>query len=222
MTPGSLLYEPEKDEAQVDKTSRDERSSCDSLTANTSLLVRVKMGDDDAWRRLVLLYSPLVYRLCRKCGLQQDDAEDVAQEVFRSVANSIDKFRRDPGRGSFRGWLWTIAINKIRDYARGREGRPNAIGGSTMQRQMAEVPDIDFDDMPAQPTETDEHRLLHRVMDLIKDEFEPKTWEAFLRATVKGHTAAEIAEDLGMNKPAVRQAKYRVLRRLRQEIDDLL
>ena len=203
-----------------DETSRLFQSLSESLS--TSLLLRVRSGDDDAWQKLVRLYTPMVYRLCRRSDLQQDDAEDVAQEVFRAVSRSIDKFERRNAGSSFRGWLWTIARNKIRDHHRAKAGRANAVGGTDIQRRLVEIPDFDEDESLVQPTENDQQRLLHSVLQVIRGEFEPNTWTAFWRATVQGHTAAEIAEDLDMSKAAIRQAKYRVLRRLRREVGDLL
>ena len=202
------------------ETSRLFHSVSDSLS--TSLLVRVRSGDDEAWHKLVHLYSPMVYRLCRRSNLQQDDAEDVAQEVFRAVSRAVGQFERREAGSSFRGWFWTIARNKIRDHLRAKAGRANAVGGTHIQRRLVEIPDVGEDQSVAEPAEDDQQRMLHAVLEMIRSDFEPNTWTAFWRATVKGHTVAEIAEDLQMSKPAIRQSKYRVLRRLRQEIGDLL
>ena len=202
------------------ETSRLFQSVSDSLS--TSLLLRVRSGDNEAWQKLVHLYTPMVYRLCRRSDLQQNDAEDVLQEVFRAVSRSISQFKRRNADSSFRGWLWTIARNKIRDHHRATAGRANAIGGTDIQRRLVEIPNFDEDESLIPPTENDQQRLLQRVLEVIRGEFEPNTWTAFLRATIKGHSAAEIAEDLDMSKPAIRQAKYRVLQRLRREIGDLL
>ena len=65
-------------------------------------------------------------------------------------------------------------------------------------------------------------RLYHRVLELVRGEFEERTWQAFWRAAVEGQTPADIATDLGMSPAAVRKAKSRVLRRLREEIGDLI
>ena len=64
--------------------------------------------------------------------------------------------------------------------------------------------------------------LLHRGLELVRADFEERTWQAFWRCTIEGHPAAEVAADLGMRVDAVYQAKARVLRRLRQELGDLL
>jgi RNA polymerase sigma-70 factor (ECF subfamily) len=64
--------------------------------------------------------------------------------------------------------------------------------------------------------------LYRRALSVLQSEFETRTWQAFWRAAVDGQSPAEIAADLNMTPAAVRKAKSRVLRRLREEIGDLL
>src|SRR5258708_1911966 len=49
----------------------------------SSLLAAAQLADPEAWRAIVYLYSPLVLGWCRRCGVHEVDAEDVAQEVFQ-------------------------------------------------------------------------------------------------------------------------------------------
>jgi len=78
--------------------------------------------------------------LCRKAGLQSSDARDVVQEVFQSLVSSIDQFQKNDPRASFRGWLWTITRNKIRDHYRQTSKEPRAAGGDhTMMQQLPDV-----------------------------------------------------------------------------------
>src|SRR5262245_56120301 len=81
----------------------------------TSLLVRVRALDPQAWQHLMALFEPVVHGWCRAAGLQPADAADVQQEVFQAVALNIGKFRRDRPGDSFRGWLWGITRNKLLD-----------------------------------------------------------------------------------------------------------
>ncbi len=186
-------------------------------STSTSLLQRARAQDPEAWRRLVRLYGPLVFRWCRLSQIQASDAADVVQDVFHSVLGALGKFRRDRPGDSFRGWLWTITRNKIRDYRRRSTGRPRAAGGTDAQERIQQVPEL-----PPNTDELGEHAILvHRALLLIRPEFEDRTWQAFWRSAVQDEPTAEIAVDLGMTKGAVRQAKYRVLARLRQEVEDL-
>ena len=226
----AVSAEDQRESARLDDGTASQETSCitadASETLNTSLLMRVQSADDEAWQRLVHLYSPLVYRLCRRSQLQQDDAQDIAQEVFRAIHRRVVDFKKQGKRHSFRGWLWTITRNKIRDLARARAGREKAVGGTQIQWRLGAVPDVNDelvnDESHWVPTQDDKHQLLHGVLDVIRAEFADNTFQAFWRSAVKGHTSAEIAEDLDMTKSAVRQAKYRILRRLRQEMGDLI
>jgi RNA polymerase sigma-70 factor (ECF subfamily) len=186
-----------------------------------SLLLRVKANQEGAWERLVDLYAPLVYHWCRRASLGPEDAADVFQEVFRALALHIGTFHRDRAGDSFRGWLRTITQNKIRDHFRRLEHQPRAAGGTDANLCLQAVPD------PAtteeDPSEADVvHRQLHRLLEEIQGEFEARTWRAFWQVQMEGRGTDEVAVELGMTPAAVRKAKFRVLRRLRQELGDLL
>ena len=197
--------------------------SLDTLSSDSTsltLLARVKSRDEQAWQRLVHLYGPVIFHWCQRAGLQPADAADLTQEVFVAVAQSIDGFRRDRPDDTFRGWLWTIARNKIRDFFSRRNGTPQPVGGSTANDRLGQIPDTppDLDETENDFLDT----VAQRGLELIRSEFEDRTWNAFWRMAVDGQTAQDVAAELDMNPHSVRQAKYRVLRRLREELDGLL
>jgi RNA polymerase sigma-70 factor (ECF subfamily) len=185
-----------------------------------SLLVRLKLQEPDAWRRLTALYGPVVYGWCRRAGLGAEDAADVGQEVFQQVARRLADFRRDRASDTFRGWLWTIAQNKIRDYFRRAAGKPKATGGTAGLLRLAEIADeVSLSAPSADPRFGTVYR---RALELIRSQFEERTWQAFWRVTVEGQTAVDAGKAIGMSAGAVYVAKSRVLRRLRQEFAELL
>jgi RNA polymerase sigma-70 factor, ECF subfamily len=195
--------------------------SRDSHSTSTSLISRVKRRDADAWARLSDLYSPLVYHWCRRSGLRPDDAADTAQEVFRAVATSIDRFRNDRPQDTFRGWLWTITRNKIRDFARAENGRPQAAGGTDAYARLVDIPDVPPDTADGTKTSPPVNRLIHRALEMIRGEFQENTWNAFRLTALEGCTAPQAAKELNMTPHAVRKAKSRVLQRLRAELGDV-
>src|SRR5689334_18852151 len=89
-----------------------------------SLLVRLRdRHDEAAWNDFVDLYAPLVYGYVRKQGLQDADAADLSQEVFRAVAGGMSRFEYDPVKGLFRNWLFTVVRRKLANWRRDRENR---------------------------------------------------------------------------------------------------
>jgi RNA polymerase sigma-70 factor, ECF subfamily len=178
----------------------------------SSLLARLRVQDRDAWVRLAKLYGPLVYSWCRRRGLQENDAADVMQEVFRAVALHIKDF----AAGSFRGWLWTITRNKILDHMRRMQRRPEAHGGSDAQERMQQVPETLDESSPESTT----GNLVRHALELIRPDFTDATWQAFWRVMMEDQAPADVATALGLTLNAVYIAKSRVLRRLRDELGD--
>jgi RNA polymerase sigma-70 factor (ECF subfamily) len=192
-----------------------------SSSTSPSLLERVRDFDPAAWKRLTRLYGPVVYGWARQAGLQDSDASDVVQEVFQSVAANIIKFRRNRDSDTFRGWLWTITRNKVCDYFRGVADRPAAMGGTAQYEQLQNLPEVP-PDTSRDYGRGEQVRVHQRALKMIEAEFPPHQWQAFLRTTVTGDSPADVAEDLEMSVCSVYQAKSRVLRRLRQELRDLI
>jgi len=185
---------------------------------SVSLLERVRGQDQQAWQRLVALYGPLVARWCRLGGVKAGEEGDVAQEVFLTVFAGLDDFqRRRPG--SFRSWVRGITRFKLADHRRRRHRQAPAAGGTAAQELIREVPDPQAG---AEDDAAEVSGLYHRALELIRPEFEERTWQAFWRSAVEGHPTDLIAADLGVSAVTVRVAKSRVLGRLRAEVGDLI
>ena len=186
-----------------------------------SLLERLRGGQPGAWERLARLYGETVYGWCRRAGVPEADAADVCQEVFAAVARRLADFRRERPGDSFRGWLWTITRNKVRDHFRRCADRVQAAGGTTAQQLLHQVPEDAPPDPEAGP-EAEHGGLYRRALELIQSEFEERTWRAFLMVTVEGRAPADVAAELGMTTGTVYAAKSRLLKRLREEFGELI
>lgn len=177
--------------------------------------------EPDAWERLCSLYGAIVYGWCRRSGLQESDARDATQEVLRTVFQKLDQFQSEKKDSSFRAWLWTITTNQIRLHFRQSQRRADAQGGTDGQQMIAQVPGPDLPDNEPD-AEVTRRRILHRALELVQRDFSEQTWMIFERTTLQNESCQQVAEDLEMSSNAVRQARYRVLCRLRQELAELL
>jgi RNA polymerase sigma-70 factor, ECF subfamily len=192
-----------------------------STRTQRSLLERARARDPAAWERMVALYAPLVLSWCRSWGLKPEDAADVFQEVFQAVAAHLKGFRRERSGDTFRGWLRTIARNKANDFFRRKQREPEGVGGSEGQAILAQVPE-ELSAAEEEASVEAENALLHRALEMIRSEFEHRTWQAFWQTAVEGRSATDVAADLSMSPGAVRVAKSRVLHRLRADLGELL
>lgn len=191
-------------------------------STSRSLLADARSAVPGSWERLVRLYAPLVAAWCRRWSVPEQDLVDILQEVFLSVSGQLDRFRKERPADTFRGWLFTIARNKVRDRLRRISIEPAAAGGSEATFRMTQILDPHGEGVWDEATDDAVmDQLLKSALDLIRNEFHERTWQAFWGVVVDGRAAADVAADLDMKPGAVRVAKSRVLLRLRRELGDL-
>lgn len=190
-----------------------------SESSGISLAVRLQRDSDAAWADLVRLYGPLVHNWGCRLGLDEVSAEDLTQEVFRRVIQSIGTFDHQHAQATFRGWLWRIARNVVIDQQRRPSTEPR--GGSTAAAALANLPDpLDDDSQP--PDSPDQTAaLIRRAMQQVQSQIEPNTWQAFVLTTIHGESSTNVAAQLGLTPAAVRKAKSRTLQRLRKQLGDI-
>jgi RNA polymerase sigma-70 factor (ECF subfamily) len=192
-----------------------------SSATSRTLLDRVKANDSAAWDRLVGLYAPLVYRWCRRWDLPEQEIADVFQDIFQAVSSHIASFRKEKSGDTFRGWLRTIAHNKVRDHFRRVRREPGGAGGTDAHNRLSLIPEAQASDSGGSDRDPTGRGLFRRALDLISGEFEERTWRAFWLAAVEDRAPQDVAAELGMSPGAVRVAKSRVLRRLREELGEV-
>jgi RNA polymerase sigma-70 factor (ECF subfamily) len=187
----------------------------------SSLLQRLQAQDQNAWAQMMDLYYPLVYSWCQRKGLQPQDAADTAQEVFRAVFRSLEHFQKQPGRQGFAAWLRGITQHKLADYWRARCAGEVAQGGSDARARLAQIAQWQSSGDSDSSAAVDEATIVRRALDSMRNEFEPRTYQAFWRVVVDEASPVDVAHELGISVNAVYLAKSRVLRRLREELQGL-
>ena len=123
--------------------------------------------------------------------------------------------------GSFRAWLLTITRRKVLDYLRKQSRHPQAAEGSTAVAVLQQV--LDASTVPdLEPTGDKQLRpLIHRALQQVQSEFEPGNWQGSWRSVVDGIPTDVVAAELNVSTATIRQARSRILRKLRQQLGDL-
>ena len=143
------------------------------------------------------------------------------QEVFHSLTTQLKKFQRRTASDSFRGWLYAVTRNKIRDYFRARRDQAQAVGGTNAQERWQEVPDGPPDETSLEG-KSEIQGVRRRALELASGDLESRTWQAFWRTAVEGDAPNDVAKDLQISVWAVYKARTRVLTKLRAEFEELL
>ncbi len=180
-----------------------------------SLLLRIQNASDhDAWREFETIYRPVIYRIARKRGYQDADAQDVAQKVMVKIARRIQHFQWNNGSARFSTWLTTVCRNCLIDEFRSASG--NAAGGTTNLERLSQVAN---DDISVDDIEWEHRRQVFRhAAREVAHQVEADTWRAFWETAVEGRAARQVATELGMSIGSVYTARCRVIQRLRAKV----
>ncbi len=191
----------------------------DQMQTRASLLLKLRDPDDEqAWSDFVTLYAPLIHAYLRKRGVQDADAADLTQEVLQTVSQQAHAFDYDSAKGKFRGWLFTITLNKLRDFSQRRKRQASASGKTEVVELLHDLPEREAEDLWDKEYQW---RLFHWAADRARPDFRGNTWDAFWKTAVEDLPVKAVAEELGMSVGAVYIAKSRGLSRIRQIIEEV-
>ena len=199
-----------------------------SVHTRPSLLFRLRDWQDAAsWEEFYRLYHKLVLSLALRAGLNRAEAEDVTQDVFKRVAETIHEFESDPARGSFRGWLmnltrWRVA-DQFRKRARHESAAPFRRDDATDDRTstMNRVPDANTPAPDAGWEDEWQRHVLDAALARVARRVEAKHFQAFDLFSRQGWPVLRVARELGMNPATVYVIKHRLTKQLKAEVETL-
>ncbi len=174
-------------------------------------------GEESAWKKIAEVWGRTLLQYCRRRELQQSDAEEVAQNVLVKMYGAISKgnFEHDGEQKKLKHWVYAIAENEIRSFYSRFHNKPKSPGGSIHQEILANL-----------GSEEDsgefESILVSQILEVIRGDFEASTWEAFDLHHIQCVSTPEIAKKMGIKPGTVRQKIYRVMQRLKQELETVL
>ena len=185
-----------------------------------SLLLRVRDANDgDAWDEFAAIYRPVILRLAKIKGMQDADAEDLAQQVLLAVSHAVERWEPDASRGRFRTWLHTVANNAILN-ALTRRFRDRAAADESIDELLQQRPDRDGPDSDLLRTEY-RREIFSRAAQQIRTEFTDETWNSFWLTAVDGVDVEVVAIQLGRTRGSIYASRSRVMKRMKQKVEEL-
>ncbi len=193
-----------------------------TLAPSTHLSLLLRLGDShdhEAWVEFVSLYEPVVYRLLRQRGLQDNDARDLMQELFLAISRNIDRWKPAHGKGSFRAWLRRVVRNLVINWLKSPQ-RTVLTGGGELHALLDRLPAAGEQDTIEFDREL-QRALFQRAVRRVQTQVQPATWQAFWETSLMGRSTDEVAGKLGMSVGAVWVAKCRVVARLKAAVGEM-
>jgi len=185
-----------------------------------SLILRVKdTADAAAWSAFLAIYRPVVFRLACSRGLQDSDADDLAQHVFASIARAVGSWKPAADGPPFRAWLYRIAHNEILKAITRR--KPDAAAGSSSVQEMLQAVPQPEADASVELLRESRMEAFRWASEEIRHEFTAATWTMFWQSTVEEKTVDDVAKGHGRTNGAVYLARYRVMKRLKEKLDEV-
>jgi RNA polymerase sigma factor (sigma-70 family) len=196
-----------------------------TLRTRPTLLFRVRDWQDRAsWEEFHRLYRRLVYGRALRAGLAHADAEEVAQAVFQSVAESIKDFDANPARGSFRGWLMKITQRRIADKFESLRKNPAL---PAARRADAAPRTATVERLPAPGDDDDEwdrewqEQVMAAAMARLARRANPAHFQAFELYVRQDWPVLRVAQAVGLNPATVYLVAHRLTRQLKAEAEQL-
>jgi len=192
--------------------STDDTNTTPGTSTQLVLLVnQAKDGKRSAFSQLVDQFQADVFRMVFYRIRSRTDAEDIAQDVFLKAYQKISSLK-DASR--FRGWLFSITLNRIRDFQRKKRFR-----------SLFKVEDENLEYQPPDETGTDQPEALDRVLRedfwrqirLILDKLSKMEREVFLLRFFDHLNINEIAGALKKNESTIKTHLYRALAKFKKE-----
>lgn len=196
-----------------------------SLRTRPSLLKRVHSWEDStSWAEFHRLYRKLIYGLARRSGLSHEDAEDVTQDVFKRVAETIHEFESDPARGKFRGWLmnltrWRIA-DKFSSKPKGQtHSTPKHDETSSGTPTIERVPDREPED--SQWDKEWQRHVLDAACDRLSKRVKANHYQIFSLYVLQHWPVLKVSRELGVNPGSVYLIGHRLTKQLKAEVQHI-
>lgn len=176
---------------------------------------RLKERDESAFKQLVNEYKDQIYNTCLGFLRNPHDAEDIAQEVFIQIYDSIDEFREDAALST---WMYKIAVTKSLELIRYQK-RKKRFGFFKAMSSLFSNPDEEIDESgymhPGIQLENKERAaVLFREIEKLPE----RQQIAFTLQKIEGLSYQEVGQVMELSIPAVESLLYRSKENLKKQL----
>ena len=178
-----------------------------------TLIEKLKQGDEAAFKQIVETWQNMVYNTAVGILQSAEDAEDVTQEVFVQVYESVKNFK---GESKFSTWLYRITVSKALDHLRRkkRKKRFAYIQSLVGPNNQTIIEKPDFNHPGVKLDNKERAAILFRAIAQLPE----NQRIAFTLHKVEGLSYQEISEVMRTSVSSVESLMHRAKNNLRKEL----
>lgn len=178
-----------------------------------NLLEGLIQGDSEAFDSLITLYQDKVVNTCTRFVYDHQEAEDVAQDVFIEIYQSVDNFR---GQSKLSTWIYRIAVTKSLDYMRKktrkkRMGKVKRLFGMDSEDETK----IDLQDDSPTPDEIFDSQEQAKILNQAINSLPENQRTAIILSNFEQLSQSEVSQIMGNTVSAVESLIFRAKKNLK-------
>ena len=174
-----------------------------------NLLGQCRKGDETAWRELVERHTRRVFGVAYRFTGRVDEAEDLTQEIFVKVYESLDRFRET--EGALGSWISAVARNHAIDHYRRRRLERVARSDDPEVMERLATPG----DSPLKSLEREERkRFVHRGLRTLPDDLRQPLVLCDLEGLAYEEIAGLLKLPIGTVKSRINRGRIELAKRL--------
>lgn len=206
------------DEVAPESVVNESQVTEDEYRTRGSLLLRLNAGEtlerEVSWENFYERYVPLIKGFARRAGAGEEEADDIAHEVMANFFKAASRFEYNPSLGRFRGYLKACTLNAMRSRWRRKRNQVDVDASTGLAIEDAAYAELEWEQEWVRST-------IGRALELVKrnTSMTEQSWEAFELYGRREVPIEEVSSRLGMSPEAIRQAKSRLARLVRIEIE---
>ena len=181
----------------------------------SEFIKKLKNADEHVYRQMVQEFQDKVFNTCISLVKNAEDADDLTQEVFIEVFNSISKFREDSRLST---WIYRIAVNKSLEHLRRmkRKKRTGILSWLNKENQELSQGAIDFNHPGVLAENKEQSRVLFRSIEKLPE----SQRVAFTLHKLEGLSYDQIADIMQKSLSSIESLMHRAKTNLRKDLYD--
>ena len=183
-----------------------------NIASDDDIMKMMKSDKNAAFSLLVDAYAPKIWIVCQSILSSKEDSEDVSQEIFTAIFNSIHKFK---GESQLTTWLHAIAINKCKEHLR-KKNRKKRFGFMTVIKDNESGSGFVSEDKADEIEQQEEIEIVRQAIDQLSEN------QRLVYSLVKleEYSYKEVEDMTGLSKSSIESLMFRAKSKLTELLSD--